>query len=237
MASFNKSKVELLVCTAVSLWLSSVPALAATVDPAPEASAQEITAEIAQQLEPSLPEHTRVAAIHLNCQVDQGTKLVQMASPAGRFLTRVVTVQLESNGHRRYCAATLDAQRQVLVAVRDLQPGASVTAADFVPGWVDAFTITANAADSLVFDAPMVAVVPIKAGQPLYPSQVGKQLAVHPGDLVAVRVINGAVVVRTYLQARGPGAVGDNVNMVNPDSGTSLVVKVTGDRTGEIQLQ
>jgi flagella basal body P-ring formation protein FlgA len=77
----------------------------------------------------------------------------------------------------------------------------------------------------------------IRAGQPLYQSAITRPIAVHPGEMVTVMVKNGPVRLRALLQAQSQGAVGDSVTLVNPASGTPVMVVVTGPHSAELVLQ
>lgn len=146
-------------------------------------------------------------------------------------------MEFEVNHRASFCGASLDAQRQVLVATHDLAPDTPVSARDFASEWVDAFNAAPGAASEFDFTAPMVAATSIRAGQPLYPTALVKPVAVRPGDLVTVVVKNGPITVKTELQSRASASIGDSATMLNPETGTSVQVRVTGVRTGELVLR
>ena len=211
--------------------------------PAPVASANDpltaklLEAEIAQKIAPLMTPGVRVASVKLSCPVAAGTKLKDVAPGISRLNSRVFMVQLENANQTLLCGASLDAQRQVLVASHDLAMGQPVSAQDFAPGWVDAFTGAPGASSSFDFSGPLVTTIFIGAGQPLYPTELTKPVAVRPGDIVTVVVKNGAITVKTALESRSTASIGDSATMMNPETGTAVQIHVTGVRTGELVMQ
>ena len=112
-----------------------------------------------------------------------------------------------------------------------------VSAQDFTPGWVDAFTGAPGASSSFDFSGPLVTTTFIGAGQPLYPTELAKPVAVRPGDMVTVVVKNGAITVKAALESRTTASIGDSATMLNPETGTAVQIHVTGVRTGELVMR
>ena len=149
--------------------------------------------------------------------------------------SRGLVIVLRDGDHTIACSATIAAQRQVLVAARDLAAGEPVVADDVQPQWVDAFTGAPNALDELPRTG-LVTAGTIRVGQPLYAWQLIHPIAIRPGDLVTVMIINGPVTVRTQLEANSTAAVGETATVINPDSGTPVGVTVTGPKTAELVM-
>lgn len=196
-----------------------------------------LEAEIVQRVVPLIAPGIRIGGVKINCPVTAGTTLKDVAPGLSQLTSRTFMVELANDHGVRSCGATLDAQRQVLVASRALAAGQSVSAQDFELRWVDAFTGAPGAAANFDFSGSLAATTFIAAGQPLYPTELAKPVAVHPGDSVTVVVRNGAITVRTELEARSSASIGDSATLLNPETGASVQVRVTGVRTGELVMQ
>ena len=94
-----------------------------------------------------------------------------------------------------------------------------------------------GALSALPQNGPYVSATRIRAGQPLYPNEIARPAAVHPGDLVATLVKNGPVTVRAQLVSQSTAAVGETATMTNPTSGSLVTVTVTGPKTAEVVMQ
>jgi flagella basal body P-ring formation protein FlgA len=213
---------------------AAVPAGLSAPDPS---TAKTLEAQIAQRAASLVAPEVQIRSVKLGCAVAAGTRLKTVAPGITRLNARVFMVELELDHRPRLCGASLDAQRQVMVATHALGAGQPVTAQDFAPGWVDAFTGAPGAASSFDFSSAMVTTTSIGAGQPLYPTQLAKPAAVHPGDMVSVVVKNGAITVKTELESRSSASIGDSATMLNPETGTTVQVHVTGVRTAEMVIQ
>ena len=199
-------------------------------------TANALEAQIAQRAASLLAPEVQIRGVKLGCAVAAGTTLKTVAPGITRLSARVFMVELECDHRSRLCGASLEAQRQVMVATHALSAGQPVTAQDFAPGWVDAFTGAPGAAATFDFSGAMITTTSIAAGQPLYPTQLAKPAAVHPGDMVTVVVKNGAITVRTELESRSSASIGDSATMLNPETGTMVQVHVTGVRTAELVM-
>jgi flagella basal body P-ring formation protein FlgA len=196
-----------------------------------------LESQIQAQLPAMVPEEMRVDRVTLGCKPAAHAILRTIAPGFARLNSRSFMVELQDEKRSVYCPATIDASRQVLVAIRDIQPSETITAADFQPQWIDAFSGAISALPGFPNQGPWASATVIRAGQPLYQSAITRPIAVHPGEMVTVMVKNGPVRLRALLQAQSQGAVGDSVTLVNPASGTPVMVVVTGPHSAELVLQ
>jgi flagella basal body P-ring formation protein FlgA len=209
---------------------------AATGQPSLSAS-PELVAEIAQKVSPLLADGVRLRSVALGCQPPAGARLDQVAPGLARLNSRGFVVEMRSDGRTLACSATLDAQRQILVAVHEIAQGEALSPADFELRWTDAFGGSMDAINSLPPRGPFLAANAIHAGDPLLAIELARPLAVHPGDFVMVVVKNGPVTVRTQLEARSAAAVGDSVAVINPETGLPVTVTITGEKSAEMLMQ
>jgi flagella basal body P-ring formation protein FlgA len=200
-------------------------------------SSPQLISEIAIKVAPLLAAGIRLRSVALGCQPPAGALLNQVAPGIARLISRGFVVEFLAGDRTIACSATLDAQRQILVARYDIPQGQALSSADFELSWVDAFGGSMEALNVLPAHGPFLAATAIRAGDPLLTIQLTRPLAIRPGDLVTVLVKNGPVTVRTELEARSSAAVGDSVSVVNPDTGLPLMVTATGDRTAELVMQ
>ena len=223
-----------MLLTAVWAFADPTAATSASANPPPST---DLEARIVERLAPLMPPGVRIRKVEITCRLEAGAALKSVAPGITRLTSRSFTVEFEANRRSRFCSASLEAQKQVLVATRDLAANEPVSARDFAPGWVDAFSAAPGAPSAFDFTAPMVTATFIRAGQPLYPTALVKPVAVRPGDLVSVVVKNGPITVKTELESRATASIGDSAKMLNPQTGTTVQVSVTGVRTGELVLR
>ena len=216
--------------------LTNCVGIVAAASGAPDIAA-DLESQIQAQVPAMLPEGMRVDRITLGCKPAAHAILKTIAPGYSRLSARSFMVELDDGTRSTFCPATMDASRQVLVAIRDLQPNQPITAEDFQPQWIDAFSGAVSALSSFPEQGPYASATMIRAGQPLYQSALTRPIAIHPGELVMVTVKNGSVRVRAQLQAQSQAAVGDSVTLINPSSGTPVMVVVTGPHTAELELQ
>jgi flagella basal body P-ring formation protein FlgA len=199
------------------------------------AQPDELTAAIAGRIAPILPDGARLDGVTLGCNPPANATLQDVAPGVTRLTSRGVVIELREGNHTIACSATVAAERQVLVAAHDFDGGASVTATDVQPQWVDAFTGAPNALDQPPGPG-LVTAGPIRAGQPLYAWQLIRPIAIHPGDRVTVVIRNGPVTLRALLEANSSAAVGESATVINPDTDTPVAVTVTGPKTAELVM-
>lgn len=184
-----------------------------------------------------MPAGARIDGIDLGCAPSLGAT-VKSVAPGVRLLeSRGFVVELGENGRTIMCSASVEAKRPVLTAVHDTAPNQPVSKADFVTAWVALFSGAPGALSDFPADGPYVAATSIRAGSPLYRTELARPLAIHPGDMVTVLIRNGPVIVRTQLEARQAASVGEMAPMVNPKSGAMVNATVTGIRSAEVVLQ
>lgn len=207
----------------------------APIQAAATPQADSLNAALAARVAPLLPSGARLDGVTLGCAPPASATIQDVAPGLTQLNSRGLVVLLRSGDHTLACSATIAAQRQVLVAAHDLETGAPIAATDVQPDWVDAFTGAPNALDQLP-SAGLVAAGAIRSGQPLYAWQFVRPLAIHPGDLVTVMVVNGPVRLRTLLEANSSAGVGDSATVINPDTGAPVAVTVTGPKTAELVM-
>jgi flagella basal body P-ring formation protein FlgA len=200
-------------------------------------TSQQLISEIAMKVAPLLVAGVRLRSVALGCQPPAGAKLTEVAPGIARIISRGFVVELRAGDRTLACSASLDAQRQILVATHDIAQDQALSSEDFELRWVDAFGGSIDALSALPTHGPFLAATAIRTGDPLLTIQLTRPLAIRPGDLVTVLVKNGPVTVRTQLEARSSAAVGDSVSVVNPDTGLPLTVTATGERTAELVMQ
>ena len=208
-------------------------------DPANDAAdvAEGLESQIQAQLPAMVSEGMRVDRVTLGCKPAAHAILKTIAPGFARLTSRTFMIELQDQGRSAYCPATMEASRQVLVAIRDIPPSETITAQDFQPQWVDAFSGAVSALPVFPNQGPYASATVIVAGQPLYQNSITRPIAVHAGEMVTVMVKNGPVKLRAQLQAQSQGSVGDSVTLLNPSSGTPVMVTVTGPRSAELVLQ
>jgi flagella basal body P-ring formation protein FlgA len=211
--------------------------MSATKLPSPSSASTALVAEIAVKLSPLLPEGVRLDNVTLGCQPPDDAVLTQVAPGITRLNSSGFVVELRTGDRTLACSATLNAQRQILVAAHDIAQGQTLSAADFGSRWIDAFGGSMDALSSLPLHGPFLASTAIRTGDPLLAIQLSRPLAVRAGDLVTVVVKNGPVTVRTQLEARSSASVGDSASVVNPETGLPVTVRVTGEKAAELEMQ
>jgi flagella basal body P-ring formation protein FlgA len=245
MASSRVDKTVIVAIAALVAALMVSPM--ATADTSPNASAisdrtdradaADLAAQVQSQLTAMIPMGMRVDRVQLGCKPPNGSTLKAVAPGLAQLSSRSFMVELQNGDHSIYCSATMDASRQVLTAIRGIQPDEPVTSADFQPQWVDAFTGSTEALVDFPDHGPYATATAIRAGQPLYQSALLRPIAVHQGEMVMVVVKNGPIRVRAQLQAQSQAAIGDSLSVVNPVSGVPVIVTVTGPRNAELVIQ
>jgi flagella basal body P-ring formation protein FlgA len=199
--------------------------------------AADLESQIQAQLPAIVPQGMRVDRVTLGCKPAAHAILRTIAPGFARLSSRSFMVELQDDNRSVYCPASMDASRQVLVAIRDIQPSETITAEDFQLQWIDAFSGAVSALPAFPNEGPYASATVIPAGQPLYQNAITRPIAVHSGEMVTVMVKNGPVQLRAQLQAQSQGAVGDSVTLINPASGTPVMVTVTGPHSAELVLQ
>jgi flagella basal body P-ring formation protein FlgA len=236
MVSYKVDAMRTMVAAgAIAIVLFASASLGAAADVTGVAATLE--SQIETQLPAMLPAGLRVDRVTLGCKPAAHAVLRTIAPGYSHLNSRSFMVELGDGTRSVYCAATMDASRQVLVAIRDIQPNQTIAAEDFQMQWIDAFSGAVSALSAFPEQGPYASATVIRAGEPLYQTAITRPIAVHPGDLVTVTVKNGPVRVRAQLQAQSQGAVGDSVTLVNPSSGMPVMVVVTGPHTAELELQ
>jgi flagella basal body P-ring formation protein FlgA len=225
----------LITATSVSAG-SSAPIAAASSSRPAVSPPSELIAEIKVKVASLLGNGMHLRSIDLGCEPPADAVLEQVAPGMTKLNSRGFVVELRSRDRTLACSATLNAEHQILVAVREIAQGEELSAADFELRWTDAFDST-DALAALPATGPFVASTAIRVGQPLLAIQLTRPLAIRPGDLVTVLVKNGPVTVRTQLEARSAAAVGDSVSVINPETGMPVTVTVTGEKAAELVMQ
>ena len=220
------------------LTLLHAPALYADPPSASDASTRStLAAAIADRLTPLLPAGERLGGVDLECDPPAGATLNEVAPGVAQLQARSFLVVLEHDHRTLACGATVRAERQVLIAVRDIAAGEAVTDADFRPQWIDAFGTAANGMVTLPSSTGLVATSAIHAGQAPSAWQLARPPLIRPGDLVTVTVTNGPVSLRAQLRSNATAALGDTALLINPESGLPVAVTVTGLRTAALEMQ
>jgi len=212
-------------------------AMASHSKEAPSPAASALDDQIEAAIAPLLAPGVRLQRLTLGCKPPADAVLQGVAPGASSIQSRGVVVLFLAGNRTIACGATIDAQKQILVAAHDIDFGAPVSSADFSAQWVDAFMSAPGTTNSFPTGVPYNATTMIRAGQPLFQNSLARPIAVHPGDLVTVVVKNGAVTVRTQLLAQSQASVGDPATMINPASSSPVQVTVTGNKEAELVLQ
>lgn len=209
---------------------------AAAAEP-PQTVSPDLASQIAARVAPLLPEGVRLKAVSLQFTPPADSTLESVAPGVTKLQSRTFMVELRAPGHTLAFSAAVDAERQVITASHEIAAGEPVTDKDVETRWVEAFGAAPGALSELPAGVPYVAAGPLSAGRPLYLSSLTRALAVRPGDLVSVSVKNGTVTLRTQLEARSAGAIGESAMMVNLASGALVTVTVTGPKAAELVMQ
>jgi len=201
------------------------------------ADPDDLVAQIAAQVAPLLPAGTRMKSVTLQFTPPAGATLLGVAPGLSQLRSRFFMVQLQVQDRTMAYSATVEAERQVIVAAHNVAAGEPLGDHDVETRWVEAFSSDPGALQELPTAAQYVAASTLRVGEPIYPSSLTREIAVHPGDMVSVVVKNGAITVRAQLQARSAAAVGETITMINPSSDTPVTVNVTGPKTAELVMQ
>ena len=204
---------------------------------APSAIAPDFNAQVVSSVTPMMPEGMRLDGVALGCKPPVNAALKAVAPGFTRIQSRGFIVEFAVGARIIMCSASLNAERQMLVAARDIQSGELVSDADFKSQWIDAFSGGTGSLSMFPQAGPYAATSFIRAGDPLYQNQIARPIAVRAGDLVMVLVKNGPITVRAQLQSQSTAAVGETATVINPTSGIPLMVTVTGPKTAELVMQ
>ncbi|MGH7906354.1 MAG: flagellar basal body P-ring formation chaperone FlgA [Candidatus Binataceae bacterium] len=194
-----------------------------------------LISEIRTRLQKLMPPSTRISTVWLQCDPPDGARLQAVAPGLSRLTAPGFSVEFSSAKGAVICSARATLERQVLVAIHDLSAGEIVSAADFVPQWVD--TSAAGYGAMTQIEGQPTLLAPIGAGQPVLSSLLQKTTLIRPGEMVNVTVRNGGVTLRTHLKAGGSGGEGDYVTLENPSSGKMVGAQVSGRDAAEIIIQ
>jgi len=230
----------ILVTAASASVAKEPPPPAASADSRPgtaRSPSAKIGAEVMARLAAIVPQGVRVDSVTLGCDAAADAALIDVAPGVTQLQSRGFVVELKSGGRTIGCSATFSGKRSVIAATHDIAADAPVSAGDFKSVFVDAFGIAPGALETVPAQGQYVAVTPIRAGQPLYPTQIARPIAVRPGDLVSVVVHNGPVTLRTQLESRSTAAIGETATLMNPETGGSVIVKVTGEKNAELVMR
>ncbi len=200
------------------------------------ADVADATAQIQAQVSSMVPDGMRVDHVTLGCKPGAHAILKTVAPGFPRVTSRAFMVELQQGDHTAYCSVTMDASRQVLTAIRDIQSGAAVSEADFRLEWLDAFGGATGALLTFPAGGPYVSAIAIRTGQALYQSSLTRPLAVRPGQLVAVLVRNGPVTLHAQLLAQSQASIGDSITVINPSTEAAVMVTLTGPQSAELVL-
>jgi len=213
--------------------ISSAPSASA---PAP-AQPTDFAAQVAAQIAPRIPAEMRLEGVALGCNPPADAILKSVAPGLNHIESRGFVVEFQLKDRTLACSASLSAVRQVLFATHDIESNQPLSDQNFEVRETDAFAGPMGALSSLPQNGPYASATRIRAGQPLYPNEIARPAAVHPGDLVATLVKNGPVTVRAQLVSQSTAAVGETATMTNPTSGSPVTVTVTGPKTAEVVMQ
>ena len=248
MASFNRraaalgsgyraTALSILIVLAIGLPSAYAQTPSAIATPSTSENPAELTRQIQVNLLRMVPADIRIDSVALGCKPPAGATLKTVAPGITNLTSRSFMVELQSGERSMYCSASMNASRQLAVALHDINLDAAVTQSDFSPVWIDAFSTAPGALASFPAEGSYVSAITIRAGQPLYAYSLKHPIAVHPGDIVSVLVKNGPVTVRAQLQSQSQAAVGETASMINPSSGTAVTVTVTGPKMAELAIQ
>lgn len=232
--------VSLMIHSTAAADIASAPTTSGPASAAGSADPEEVadlTTLVQSQLATMVPAGMRVDRVMLGCKPPAGATLKAVAPGFAQVTSRAFMVELQKGDRSTFCSAAMDASREVLTAIRDIQPNEMVTSADFRPQWTDAFGGSTGALLAFPDQGPYASATVIHARQPLYQSSLLRPIAVHPGEMVMVMVKNGPISVRAQLQAQSQASIGDTVTVVNPASGIPVSVTVTGPKNAELVLQ
>jgi flagella basal body P-ring formation protein FlgA len=239
--------IHLMVMMLGAILIIAASALAAEQPPRPapadsraagaRSASEKIGAEVMARLAAIVPEGVRVDSVMLGCDPAADAALIDVAPGITRLQSRGFVVELRSGGRAIGCSASFSGRRGVLAATHDIAADAPVSAADFRSVLVDAFGLAPGALETMPSQGQYAAVTPIRAGQPVYPTQLARPIAVRPGDLVTVVVHNGPVTLRTQLESRSTAAIGEKATLMNPETGGAVTASVTGEKSAELMMR
>lgn len=125
---------------------------------------------------------------------------------------------------------------EVLMAAKDIARDEPFHAANTTVVRTEITKVQGNIAQALDEMAPYVARRVIKAGSVIRAEDGFLPVVVHKDQAVNVTVKKGALLIRSRGVARQNGALGDTVQVLNPDSGRLFRCKVTGPNRVSVHL-
>jgi flagella basal body P-ring formation protein FlgA len=203
---------------------------AAKPEAAPAIDSDRVKAAAQDLLRRTVPEgvEARLVAVRLPARIalGEGAYTLEMEPPRGGLRPGIVPLTLvvrrESGTTNRVTAfAEIEMSGPVLVAARDVPRGAALVPGDFT---VERRRIPAK---GRFLDGPgridgLSARAPLRRGQPVAVSAVGRASAVEPGQLVRAVMKTGTVTIEMVTPCRGRGEVGSIVPVLGA-SGHRLV--------------
>jgi flagella basal body P-ring formation protein FlgA len=125
---------------------------------------------------------------------------------------------------------------EVLMAVNDIARGETFNAGNTAVVRTEITSVQGNIAQEVKEMAPYVARRDLRAGSVIRAEDGFLPVVVHKDQAVNVTVKKGALLIRSRGVARQNGALGDTVQVANPDSGRIYRCKVTGPNRVAVHL-
>ena len=123
-----------------------------------------------------------------------------------------------------------------IVAARRLEKGRMIEADDLMLTRVSTAGLRSGALTELSSAVGMTSRREIQAGDPIQDRDLYREAIVHRGDIVTILANAGALKVTSTGEVRQDGAVGDTVKVLNVNSKITIVAKVVGPDTVEVQF-
>jgi len=200
--------------------------------PAP-AIQEQLAAIFRRQME---PRGYRVLSVSIGCRASETARIGEEPDLSGADIPSLVVVAIDDGGKRRFCPCRIEAERQVLAASGDFEPGTMVSQSDFRKVWVAAAR-AGGGLSSFPFEGSAQLLARMKAGAILMPGFLQKPIVMQPNRLVKVEVKNGAVQIDSYMLSQSSGAVGDSIPFLNQETGKSLYARITGPDTASLEIE
>ncbi|WP_442509646.1 flagellar basal body P-ring formation chaperone FlgA [Novipirellula sp. SH528] len=151
----------------------------------------------------------------------------------GQCVLRVVSQGLEGS-IQTDLIANLEKNPVAIVPIKSIRSGNRLGRADFterpipIDEWDDSYCIDVNELVGMETRGNL------RNNEPIPRSQVGKPTLIRRGDLVEVRVINGAISVTTNAKSLGDGAESELVEIETLEPRKRLVARVVN--SGEVEI-
>ncbi|MFH1090541.1 MAG: flagellar basal body P-ring formation chaperone FlgA [Pseudomonadota bacterium] len=168
---------------------------------------------------------------------DLGHKIIltNAANPSRLGLNIFLLVDGREAGHIQ-ALAVVDLKVETIVAARMLDQGQQIKPGDLKVARLSISQITSGALSDMTKAHGLVCRRRLQAGQSIAEDDLNKPNLVNTGDLVTIVAQSGQLKVTSRGRVKNPGAVGENVTVINLNSKKTIVAKVVDAKTVRVSF-